>query len=80
MTASKRPVDFTSCATPRMFDFSFPASLAWPEREWYQPEGFKQTAQQHAISGRRAQGLPDKISDPVVVGKIAALIRGGRRG
>ena len=35
------------------------------------------TAKRMAIASRRAQGLPDRITDPAVIARIAALLSTG---
>lgn len=62
-------------ATPRVCDFSFDASLGWPEREWYVPMSFEEYGAQHAIKSRRDRGLTDRITDAGVVGTVAAMLR-----
>lgn len=61
--------------TPKYINFSFEASLSWPNSEQYEPTTFDETAAQDAIRGAREQGLPDRVSDPVAVHKLRSLLR-----
>jgi len=65
-------------ATPAIVDFSWEASLSWPDSEQYEPETSDQVAEQEAIRSARAQGLPDRIQDPAVIGRLATMLRRGR--
>ena len=60
-------------ARTAVIDFRFPASLAWPAEHWYEPESAREVAQQEAIRSARAQGLSDRVTDPVVLGQVAGL-------
>jgi hypothetical protein len=62
-------------ATPRVVDLSFPVSLSWPERHWYEPQTFDQVAAQEAVRSARVQKLPDRIENPSAVGRLAVLWR-----
>lgn len=48
--------------------------LDQPSDRWPRPATFTEVAAQEAIRSARAQGLPDRISDPATVRRLAALL------
>lgn len=66
-------------ATKRRMNFTFEGSLSWPVEHWYGPEDLtpQEMAVQDTVLERRAQGLADKINDPSLLGRLAAMLNRG---
>lgn len=60
-------------AQRRRVDFRLSAMMRWPAE--HRPS-FEELAAEDAVLSRRAQGLPDRVTDPSLVSRLATLFRG----